>query len=89
MFSKHNNEFTKIGIDAVDYVDFSKIDNRIKHSGGWMESYPMQTSITVPTKDAKEIIEKLKKDNGITSVDGEMTAKGIEVNEEMSKSFGF
>lgn len=25
MFSKHNNEYTRIGIDAIDYVDFSNI----------------------------------------------------------------
>ena len=89
MFSKNNNEDTMIGVDAVSHVDFSKIDKRIKHSGVWNECYPMITKITVPTKDAQEIIEKLKKDKSITCVNGEITAKGREVNEEIGKSFQF
>lgn len=44
----------------------------------------MGTRIIVPTKNKEEIIGKLKKHNSITSIDGELTANGIEVNDSMA-----
>lgn len=39
--------------------------------------------IAVPTKNAKEIIEKLKKDNNIVSINERETATEVEVNESV------
>ena len=60
MFANTASEYMTIGIDAVDYVNFKAIDTRIEHKGGWMERYPMGTSIRLPTQYAEEIIIKLK-----------------------------
>lgn len=69
MFSQSSqNEYTRIRVRAFGHVDFSKIDNRIKHDEPWQKAHPMQTAITVPAINVEEITHKLLEDKGIKSV---------------------
>ena len=86
-FFKPEDKNVVIGISGVDYVDFRSVDPRIQHDGSWMECYPMRTSISIPKDCAEEIIAKLKSNPGLTSVNGEMTTRGIAVQEEMRQQF--
>jgi hypothetical protein len=85
MFSQKKN--IKINIEATDYVDFNEIDARIKHNGEWAHSYPMQAEISCPLVNEKEIVDKLKKDDRITCIDGILTLKGEEVSNELAEQF--
>lgn len=78
-----------IRIQGVVNVDFKKIDPRIEHDGMWLESYPMQTSISVPKEHAEKIIAKLKSHDGITAVSGELTPFGIADNEKRLVNAGY
>ena len=46
----------------------------------WSDCYPVSTSILIPSNHAKEITEKLKKNNDITNISNFTTAKGAEIN---------
>lgn len=78
---------TKISIEAVDYVDFKKVDLAIQHNGQWLESCPMRTGISVPSERAEDIIAKLKLQDGITAVNGELTPCGEKWNAQALKDF--
>lgn len=80
-----SDEPMRIGVEAVSNVDLEAIDSRITHSCGWQESYPARTEITVLRKFAEEIIAKLKSINGITSVDGQLTERGVAVQRRFAR----
>ena len=82
-----NDDYITIGIDAVDYIDFKSIDNRIEQTSGWMKRYPMGTNITIPAQHSEEIINKLKEHRGIASIGRELTACGIDVQKKMRASY--
>lgn len=65
-----------IHIIAGDYVEFDKVDERIVHTEGWLESNPMRTNITVPTDAQDEIIERLMSYPGVHAVNHELTEEG-------------
>lgn len=67
-----------IGIVAANFVDFKSVDARIKHDDDWMTTNPMLTEITVPEDCANEIIDKLKLNPNLISVNGEMTGRGMQ-----------
>ncbi len=58
--AKKDALFTAIQIDAINYINFKKIDPRIKSDGMWQETMPMRTRIYVPKDCAEDIISKLK-----------------------------
>jgi len=75
---KNPDSLIRIGISTVDFVNFKEIDDRIVHNDGWMERSPMGADISIPALYAEEILMKLKQHPAITSVDGELTTKGMQ-----------
>ena len=70
-----NDKLMELSISSEVEIDFSKVDSRIKHSGIWLYSWPMQTGIQIPESAHKEIYEKLIKTKGIVRVSPEPDVK--------------
>ncbi len=64
-------DYTNIHLSLEHYVDFKQIDLRIEHYGYWLHSYPMQTSIAVPTVYLEEILPKLSADPRLSHFNSE------------------
>ena len=75
-------KYIRVSIHAVNDINFKKINKHIQQSA-WQQSYPMRTVITIPKSDAPQIVEVLKKHPDITLIDGELTPRGVAVQQEM------
>ncbi len=74
LFSRQDLLKVNIEVMASKHIDFSCIDERIQHDGRWRETFPLQATIFLPKKYAREIIEKLRKHSNLSAISGESTA---------------